>query len=165
MNTQIICCALVIIGLFIVTGITTVCADNDSNISDVKNISDSNLTTNNTGIARLVNGNLTGNQTPEQDWQNLSQKTENEDEPAIFSGTEHPNEETDVKSSTPSGNPLIPKYAQGGVTIDIGASLMEGRGTDNNVSSQISFHDHTSALGYIRTIQKDFHYMSEVDPS
>lgn len=80
-----------------------------------------------------------------------------------YSGIEHPNEATDVKSSTPSGDPFLGKYAQGGVSIDIGASLMEARGTDTNASSVISLRDHTSTFGYIKTIQKDFHYESKVD--
>lgn len=83
--------------------------------------------------------------------------------PDMYTGVVHPNEETDVKSSTPEGNPLIPKYAQGGVTVDIMGHLMEGRDDQSNVSSEIFFHDHTAANGYITTLIKDFHYMSGVD--
>lgn len=83
-----------------------------------------------------------------------------EGEVEIFTGTEHPNVEPEVQSSTPSGDPLLGTYALGGVSIDIGVSIMEGRGTDTNVSSEISLRDHTRANGYIRTIQKDFHYVS-----
>jgi len=85
------------------------------------------------------------------------------DNQGMYSGTGHPNEETDVQSSTPSGDPLLNQYALGGVSIDIGAHLMEARGNDSNVSSEITLKDHTSANGYIRTIQKDFHYESKVD--
>ncbi len=85
------------------------------------------------------------------------------DEQEMYSGVEHPNEATDVQSSTPSGDPLLNQYALGGVSIDIGAHLMEARGNDTNVSSEIILKDHTSANGYIRTIQKDFHYESKVD--
>jgi|GEM_PF-5075114 len=85
------------------------------------------------------------------------------DNQEMYSGTGHPNEDTDVQSSTPSGNPLLNQYALGGVSIDIGAHLMEARGNDTNVSSEITLKDHTSANGYIRTIQKDFHYESKVD--
>ena len=97
------------------------------------------------------------------DGEAFNTEARNESLAEVYTGTEHPNEETDVKSSTPSGDPLLGKYAQGGVSIDIGANLMEGRGSDLNVSSEISLKDHTSANGYIRTIQKDFHYMSSVD--
>jgi len=85
------------------------------------------------------------------------------EEQEMYSGVEHPNEATDVQSSTPSGDPLLNQYALGGVSIDIGAHLMEARGNDTNVSSEIILKDHTSANGYIRTIQKDFHYESKVD--
>ena len=40
---------------------------------------------------------------------------------------------------------------------------MEARGDGTNVSSDLSFHDHTDAFGYINTIMKDFHYVSGVD--
>ncbi|MDD1729650.1 MAG: hypothetical protein LUQ50_11350 [Methanospirillum sp.] len=81
----------------------------------------------------------------------------------IYSGTEHPNEATDVQSSTPSGDPLLNSYALGGVSIDIGAHIMEARGNDSNVSAELILKDHTSANGYMKTIQKDFHYESKVD--
>lgn len=83
--------------------------------------------------------------------------------PVIYSGIEHPNEESEVKSSTPDGNPLIPKYALGGVSVDIMGHIMEARGNENNVSSEITFHDHTDANGYITTLIKEFHYISGVD--
>ena len=115
-------------------------------------------------------GNLSANQTGESVPGNLTisdetlNATEIESSPAqVYSGTEHPNEETDVKSSTPTGDPLLGSYAQGGVSIDIGASLMEGRGNSLNASSELTLKDHTSANGYIRTIQKDFRYMGNTD--
>ena len=81
----------------------------------------------------------------------------------IYSGTKHPNEATDVQSSTPRGDPLLNSYALGGVSIDIGAHIMEARGNDSNVSAELILKDHTSANGYMKTIQKDFHYESKVD--
>ena len=83
--------------------------------------------------------------------------------PEIYSGVVHPNEETDVKSSTPEGDPLLAKYAKGGFCVDIMGHLMEGRGDSTNVSSEISFHDHTDVNGYVTTLMKDFHYVSKVD--
>lgn len=113
--------------------------------------------------------NQTANMSMSPDSGNLSVLEEGESEEIvdgeveIFTGTEHPNEIPEVQSSTPSGDPLLGTYALGGVSIDIGASIMEGRGSDTNVSSEISLQDHTRASGYIRTIQKDFHYVSSTD--
>jgi len=81
----------------------------------------------------------------------------------VFTGVVHMDEEPEVTSSTPDGNPLIPQYAQGGVSIDLMGHSMEARGDGTNVSSDLSFHDHTDAFGYINTIMKDFHYVSGVD--
>jgi hypothetical protein len=105
--------------------------------------------------------NLSANETPDLNSTNTTPFIlEN---PEIFTGIIHPNEETDVKSSTPEGNPLIPAYAQGGVSVDFMGHLMEARDNDSNISSEISFHDHTDVNGYIRTLIKDFHYVSGVD--
>ncbi len=125
----------------------------------------SNLTVEGDGNA----GNLSANQTESVPGNSsLPDGTQNETKietipVQVYSGTEHPNEETDVKSSTPTGDPLLGSYAQGGVSIDIGASLMECRGNSLNASSELTLKDHTSANGYIRTIQKDFRYMGSTD--
>jgi hypothetical protein len=112
-------------------------------------------------ISNLTSDSLSGNSTSPDETLNT---TENGTNPVqVYSGTEHPNEETDVKSSTPTGDPLLGSYAQGGVSIDIGASLMEGRGNSLNASSELTLKDHTGANGYIRTIQKDFRYMGSTD--
>ncbi|PKL60525.1 MAG: hypothetical protein CVV33_02210 [Methanomicrobiales archaeon HGW-Methanomicrobiales-4] len=163
MNSYSIVFLFTIFGILIITGVVWVNADTNSITGEELNLSDSNPGMNETGIAYNETGIIAGNFTADLNIGNMSPVTD--EVPIIYNGTEHPNEETDVHSSTPSGNPLIPKFAQGGVNIDIGVHTMEGRGTDNNVSSEISMSDHTSALGYIRTIQKDFHYMGGVDPT
>lgn len=142
-------------------GISGVSADNQQLPADVLQAIH-NLTKNSTQVSEEdinLTRNITGISLPDVVISSPEEK------PEVFSGTEHPNVETEVKSSTPSGNPLIPQYAQGGVIIDLAVSQMEGRGTDGNVSSTLSMTDHTSAFGYIKTIQKDFRYMSSVDPS
>lgn len=163
MNTYSIISSLTIIACFITMGITGLYADTESISTEGMNVSDGNLTKFETGMNDVESGNMTPNLTVKHGSGEVSQGPE--EPPVIFNGTTHPNEETDVKSSTPSGNPLIPKFAQGGVNIDIGAHLMEGRGTENNASSVVSLRDHTSAFGYIRTIQKDFHYMGGENPT
>jgi hypothetical protein len=95
------------------------------------------------------------------DSMDIQQDTER---PEIASGIVHPDTDTDITRSTPTGNPLIPKYALGGVAIDINAHLMEGR-DENNISSDLTLHDHTAAQGYIKTVMKDFHYMGGENPS
>lgn len=129
-----------------------------------------NLTVNTSGYQAddQTSGSISGNEsTASSDVAEEGTRTEGSDSvqetPEISTGTEHPNEQTDVKSSTPTGDPFQGQYAIGGVSIDIGANLMEARGTDNNTSAELSLKDHTSALGYIKTIQKDFHYESKVD--
>jgi hypothetical protein len=152
-----------IIGLLIIAAIVGVHAEIPAISDEEINLTNSSPQMNETGAAISEYGNPAGKFSPDQDSQNLILETE--ETPVIFNGTEHPNEETDVTSSTPSGNPLIPRYAFGGVNIDIGVHLMEGRGTDNNTSSEMSLQDHTSAFGYITTIQKEFHYVSGVTPA
>ena len=92
-----------------------------------------------------------------------SNKTNENSTPEVFTGVVYPDEEPGITSSTPEGNPLIPKYAQGGVSIDLMGHSMEARGDGANVSSDMSFHDQTDAFGYINTIMKEFHYESGVD--
>ena len=162
MDTYTIATPLALIGVFITLGIIGVYADTDSISVNTTNMSENNLRMNETAISDTESGNITGDLT---EGQRLDGSQESGETPAIFNGTEHPNEETDVKSSTPAGNPLIPKFAQGGVNIDIGAHLMEGRDSELNASSVLSMHDHTSTFGYIRTIQKDFHYMGGENPT
>lgn len=169
--------SLIFFVMIFACAVTGVLAENLTSLGE-ENSTAITITTNSSAdtAANLTNdggGNVTTNQTLNQTLESeitgtsydeaLNTEVQNESPVEVYTGTEHPNEETDVKSSTPSGDPLLGKYAQGGVSIDIGANLMEGRGSDLNVSSEISLKDHTSANGYIRTIQKDFHYMSSVD--
>jgi hypothetical protein len=167
---------ITIIGLSLAAGIPGACADEQVNSTepgfDQSSIPESSIESFDINQSNITpdNGNITANMTNEMENTFLEAGGESgieadEDESAKFTGVVYPSVDTDVTRSTPGGNPLIPKYALGGVNIDIAGHLMEGRGTDNNVSSEISFHDHTSANGYITTIIKDFHYMGGQNPT
>ncbi|PWR73789.1 hypothetical protein [Methanospirillum lacunae] len=171
MDTRPILITLLMLGVFIAVLIGSTSADGNTSpsgmnlslnstnntINGTVNVS-SNLETN---LSRSVDSNETMEKT-EADSTGSTQNIQGNIQ-GMYSGTENPNEPTDVQSSTPSGDPLLNQYALGGVSIDIGAHLMEARGNDTNVSAEISLKDHTSANGYIKTIQKDFHYESKVD--
>jgi hypothetical protein len=156
MKSNIMSFAFIILGIFLIA-IIGVYADDGNITVDIVNVTNS---TNDGYIPDSVEyiDNSSVNLTIEDEDLSFT-----DEPPEIFSKTVHPNVETDVSRSTPTGNPLIPKYALGSVSIDIGAHIMEGRGSDNNVSSEMTLRDHTSANGYITTIIKDFRYMSGVD--
>ena len=125
-----------------------------------------NLTPDNTTVNfSQINGSYDINQNGTNSSAQLSAESlgNSSETPVIYTGIEHPNEEAGINSSTPEGNPLIPKYALGGVNVDIMGHVMEARGNDSNVSAEVSFHDHTGVNGYINTVVKDFHYVSGVD--
>lgn len=119
-------------------------------------------------------GNETGNHTATESIQNLTgnstimlNETPSSDldteSDRVVSGVAYPSGGTDLSGSTPDRDPFAGQYATGGVSVDFSGHLMEGRGNDSNVSSEIIFHDHTDAQGYIRTLIKDFHYVSSID--
>ncbi|HWQ64463.1 MAG TPA: hypothetical protein VN429_08595 [Methanospirillum sp.] len=171
MDTRPILISLLIIGIFGAALIGSTSADGNTSTSGV------NLSLNSTNNS--INGSVNVSSYQEKNLNTSVESNETGDtteagsadsiqnfqgsNQGMYSGTENPNEATDVQSSTPAGDPLLNQYALGGVSIDIGAHLMEARGNDTNVSAEISLKDHTSANGYIRTIQKDFHYESKVD--
>ncbi|WP_394698452.1 hypothetical protein [uncultured Methanospirillum sp.] len=175
MDTRSILISLLILGIAGAVVIGGSSADGNTSTQGQNVSLNLSLNTTNTTADRIVNLsspfsdellNQTGgfNQTDETAGaESADEESAAVDNQGMYSGTGHPNEDTDVQSSTPSGDPLLNEYALGGVSIDIGAHLMEARGNDSNVSSEITLKDHTSANGYIRTIQKDFHYESKVD--
>ena len=147
------------IGFFLGIVIIGACADDTG-------FAGTNISTNNSFVNfSQINGSFDFNQSgtnssPQFSADSLVNLSET---PMIYTGIEYPNEESAIKSSTPGGNPLIPKYALGGVNVDIMGNIMEARGDDTNVSAEVSFHDHTGVNGYINTVVKDFHYMSGID--
>lgn len=170
MDTRPILRTLLMLGVFIAVLIGSTSADGNTSLSGMNLSLNStnntiNSTVNSSNLETNLNRSVEFNETMEKTEANSTGSIQNvqDNNQEMFSGTTNPNEATDIQSSTPSGDPLLNQYALGGVSIDIGAHLMEARGNDTNVSAEITLKDHTSANGYIKTIQKDFHYESKVD--
>ncbi|HWQ67872.1 MAG TPA: hypothetical protein VN372_13520 [Methanospirillum sp.] len=82
---------------------------------------------------------------------------------AISSNTEHPQENSEVRLSTPNGDPLLRRYALAAVAVDFNVHLMEGSTENpNQTASELVLNDHTGVNGYIGTLQKSIHYIDGV---
>lgn len=145
-------------------GFNVVIADNSMNIS----INGSENAFNNDITGLIMNNSLnntlnSSNLTDENNIQSILQEEEQKGT-GIQAGTAVDDLGTEPSNAIQPGGGSIQKYAQGGAVIDFDIDSIKSD-DKKKTSAELSVHDHTEVYGYIRNLEKGFHYMGGEDPS